>query len=87
MLHIRHYQKKYMIVNLFNVIFSAGKCPAPPAAPLPGNFSQIFSQEISYFLQEIFVKIVSAKTEVYYHHKQNQTSPKSIYIVGRKFYS
>ncbi len=37
-----------------------------PAAPLPGNFSQIFSQEISYFLQEIFVKIVPAKTEVYH---------------------
>ncbi len=65
---------------------SAGKCPAAPAAPLPGNFSQIFSQEISYFLQEIFVKIVPAKTEVYHHHKQNQTSLKSIYIVGRKFY-
>ena len=66
---------------------SAGKCPAVPAAPLPGNFSQIVSQEISYFLQEIFVKIVPAKTEVYHHHKQNQTSLKSIYIVGRKFYS
>ena len=58
------------------------------AALLPGNFSQIVSQEISYFLQEFFVKIVPAKTEVYnHHHKQNQTSLKSIYIVGRKFYS
>ncbi len=60
-------------------LFSAGKCPAAPAAPLPGNFSQIFSQEI-------FVIIVPAKTEVYHHHKQNQTSLKSIYIVDRKFY-
>ena len=68
------------------VLSSAGKCPAAPAAPLLGNFSQIFSQEISYFLQEIFVKIVPAKTEVYHHQKQNQTSLKSIYIVGRKFY-
>ncbi len=68
-------------------IYSAGKCPAPPAAPLPGNFSQIFLQEISYFLQEISVKIVPAKTEVYHHHKQNQTFLKSIYIVGRTFYS
>ena len=69
-----------------NVYTSAGKCPPAPAASLPGNFSQIFSQEISYFLQEIFVKIVPAKTEVYHYHKQNQTSLKSIYIVGRKFY-
>ena len=72
--------------NYMLVFISAGKCPAAPAAPLPGNFSQIFSQEISHFSQEIFVKIVPAKTEVYHHHKQNQTSLKSIYIVGRKFY-
>ncbi len=27
-------------------VFSPGKCPAAPAAALPGNASRIFSQEI-----------------------------------------
>ena len=71
---------------LKRLVYQWWKMSGSASSALPGNFSQIFSQEISYSLQEIFVKIVPAKTEVYHHHKQNQTSLKSIYIVGRTFY-
>ena len=43
------------------VATSAGKCPAAPAAPLPGNFSQIFSQEISYFFAGNFCQNCACK--------------------------
>ena len=40
----------YIVHRRGRVMFSAGKYPAAPAAPLPENVSQIFSQEIfSYF--------------------------------------
>ena len=61
---------------------SAGKCPAAPAAPLPGNFSRISSQEILIIFCRKFLpslsKLCAAKIEIYHYSEQNCTSPKSI---------
>ncbi len=62
---------------------SAGKCPAVPAAPLPGNFSPIFFAGNDLIFRRRFLpslsKLCAAKIEIYHYYEQNCTSLKSIY--------